>query len=357
MATTPHGNENLLRADDDLLTWEGAIELEHTPQWTRAWRIQHSRRELYASTELELRAAMPAGVRVVFGTDTTTIRGRAVVGDVEGYASAGEISPVDVVVDGGLVASSPVTSDGRFDVDLPAGEKTLELWLPQFGDFRLASLELDTDARVWRAERAARPRLITYGSSITQCRTAASPTRTWPALVARELGLDLTCLGYGGQCHLDPMVARMIRDRPADVIITCLGINVYGSGTFNRRSFLPAVIGLLSTIRDGHPNVPILVITPIISPAREHTVSATGMTLAQIREEVARAAQVLREHGDDDVHLLNGLDVVGAEQAHVLDDGLHPNAEGYAGMAAAIAPVVRKLLGEDGRFGTDRLLG
>src|SRR5690606_5273945 len=190
-----------------------------------------------------------------------------------------------------------------------------------------------------------------------QCRAAASPTRTWPALVARELGLDLTCLGYGGQCHLDPMVARMIRDRPADVIITCLGINVYGSGTFNRRSFLPAVIGLLSTIRDGHSNAPVLVITAIISPGREHSVSATGMTLAQIRGEVARAAQVLREHGDDDVHLLSGLDVVGAEQAHVLDDGLHPNAEGYAGMAAAIAPVVHKLLGEDGRFGTDRLLG
>ena len=33
---------------------------------------------------------------------------------------------------------------------------------------------------------------------------------------ARTHNLDLTCLGYGGQCHLDPIVASMIRDLPAD---------------------------------------------------------------------------------------------------------------------------------------------
>ena len=93
----------------------------------------------------------------------------------------------------------------------------IELWLPQFGSFQLRNLEID-DGATLQPFADARPQWVTYGSSITQCRTAASPTQTWPAIVARQHGLNLTCLGYGGQCHLDAMVARMIRDLPADYI-------------------------------------------------------------------------------------------------------------------------------------------
>ncbi|NEE02225.1 SGNH/GDSL hydrolase family protein [Phytoactinopolyspora halotolerans] len=344
MPITPTGTTRQLRADDETLTWEGAVEVEHTPDWSRGWRLQHSRRDLF-SEQLRLRALMQAGVRVVFGTDATSVRGRAVVSDLDGMAPVQDLPPVDLVVDGRDVDSSPVRPDGTFGFEVPAGEKTVELWLPQFGDFRLAALEIDDDARTWRAPRPERPKLITYGSSITQCRAAASPTRTWPALVARELGMDLTCLGYGGQCHLDPMVGRMIRDMPADVIVACLGINVHNQGTFNERSFLPAVLGMLSTIRDGHPGVPILVISPIVSPSRENEPSAAGMTLTQIRGNVEEGVRRLREHGDDNLHLMHGLDVLGPDHADLLFDGLHPDTTGYAHMAAAIAPAVRKLVG------------
>ncbi|NED96772.1 GDSL family lipase [Phytoactinopolyspora alkaliphila] len=334
----------VLRADDDVLTWEGAVDLEHTGEWSRAWRLPLSRLALFPGEGLRQRALMQAGVRIVLGTDAAALRGRAVVADL-GDATADEASPVDLVVDGRYFSSSPVTPDGDFGFDLPAGQKTVELWLPQFGDFRLSSLEIAGDARLWRVDpRPRRPKLITYGSSITQCRTAASPTRTWPALVARDLDMDLTCLGYGNQCHLDPMIARMIRDMPADVIVTCLGINVYGNGSFNERSFLPAVLGLLSTIRDGHPGVPILVISPIAAPSREDLVGKTGMTLAQVRDYVAEAARLLREHGDDDLHILDGRDVFGAEQAHLLIDHVHPGSAGYAHMAASIAPAIRTVM-------------
>ena len=60
----------------------------------------------------------------------------------------------------------------------------------------------------------ALPRWITYGSSITHCRTAASPAATWPALVARARGLKLTALGFRGQAHADPMIARRTLGEP-----------------------------------------------------------------------------------------------------------------------------------------------
>lgn len=328
-----------VRADDSALTWAGVVETEHTPAWSRGWRLPFRNLELFPGDGLRSRAAMQAGVRVVFGTDATSVSGRAVVSDLD------EGTVVDLVVDDGYLESALVEADGTFRFrPLPAGAKVVEVWLPQFGDFRLSGFELNDGAAVWAPSLGERPRLVTYGSSITQCRTAVSPTRTWPAIVARDTRLDLTCLGYGGECHLDPMVGRMIRDLPADVIVTCLGINVYGEGTFNERSFLPTVLGMLRTIRDGHHGVPILVISPIFSPDREQVVGKAGMTLRQIREHVEQATRTLAGHGDDHIHLLNGLEVLGREQQHLLVDALHPGADGYAHMAASITPAVRRLL-------------
>ncbi|WP_285106093.1 GDSL-type esterase/lipase family protein [Promicromonospora sp. MEB111] len=333
-----------IRADDDVLTWAGAVSVEHAPGWSRAWRLPHDRIGLFPGGALRSRAAMPAGVRLVLGTDARTLAGLAAVQGVE--------VPLDVVVDGAgpdgdVVASVPVGPDGGFAVELPPGDKRVEVWLPQFGTFRLLGLAVDDGARVWPAGGPARPRLVTYGSSLTQCRQAASPTRTWPARVGRGLGLDLTCLGFAGEAHLDPMVARVLRDLPADVVVACLGINVYGAGTFSARSLLPALLGFLSTVRDGHPGVPVVVVSPVASPRREDAVGRAGLTLAQVRDQVADAVGLLAAHGDPDLHLLDGRAVLGPEHAHLLDDGLHPGPEGYAHMASVIGPVVRELL--DGR--------
>ncbi|MFF4600730.1 hypothetical protein [Amycolatopsis sp. NPDC001319] len=93
----------------------------------------------------------------------------------------------------------------------------------------------------------------------------------------------MRCLGFAGQCHLDPVVARFIRDTPAELISVCLGSNVYRHCTFSARSFVPAVTGFLQTVRDGHPDTPLVVMTPIVCPTGEREPNAVGLTLADIR--------------------------------------------------------------------------
>lgn len=192
----------------------------------------------------------------------------------------------------------------------------------------MRSLELSDGAAVVPVEDR-RPRWVTYGSSITQARTAESPTQTWPAIVARERGLNLTCLGYGGQCHLEPMIARMMRDLPADFLSMCVGINVYGQGSLSPRTFRPAIIGFVQVLRERHPETPLAVMSPICSPPREATPNAVGFTLSAMREEVAAAVEALRASGDHNITYVNGLDIFGPDLAHLLPDQLHPNAEGY----------------------------
>lgn len=309
-----------LKADHPHLNWQGAISLEETADAVMPWRTPRPMHLLFPDALLE-RSAMPAGVRISFRSNTTCITGRVVPQRESGM--------LDLCCDGELVGALDLTGRADFTFEnLSAQEKLIELWLPQYGEFHLRSVEIADGATLLPfADR--RPRWVTYGSSITQCRTAASPTQTWPAIVARERGFNLTCLGYGGQCHLDVMVARMIRDLPADYLSMCVGINIQGASSLGLRAFRPAIIGSVQIIREKHPDTPLVLMSPIYSPPREEHPNAVGFHLKGMREEVRAAAEALQTHGDKNVHYVNGLDVFGPAHAHLLPDDLHPDADGY----------------------------
>ena len=314
-----------VRSDDARLTWEGSISVQHTPEWSQPWRLPHGELGLFPPDTLIERAAMPAGIRLTFRSDTALLAGE-VLPDPES-------APVDLYVDGEWVGSAPLVGSGAFRFDglnahAPKRERLIELWLPQFGRFRLRSLELSEGASLAR-HADHRKRWVTYGSSITQCRTASSPSFTWPGVVARGIDAHLTCLGYGGQCHLDPMIARVVRDLPADYLSICVGINIYGSGSLNARTFRPGVIGFVKIVREKHPQTPFVVMSPIFSPPRETVKNRVEFTLQEMREEVREGVEALRAAGDSHVHYVDGLEVFGADLGHLLPDELHPSAEGY----------------------------
>ncbi len=319
--------------DDPNLTWQGVISFRRAGDWVMPIRLPQDILGLFPSrlsdgshsNMLTERAAMPAGARLSFRSDAQSITGN--MDPVE------ESAGVDLFCDGTYQGSAELSGLQSFSFgDLPSGEKLIELWLPQFGEFRLRSLELSPSASIAPYEDR-RPKWLTYGSSITHCRTAERPSETWPAIVARKRGFNLTCLGYGGQCQMDTMVALMIRDLSFDFLSLKLGINTYEANSFNFRTFAPAIIGFVQIVREKHPDTPLAVISPIISPPRETVPNGVGFTLEEMREEVAGAVKAMQVHGDRNIHYFNGLDLFGPEHAHMLPDNLHPSAEGYKIMA------------------------
>ena len=314
-----------IAASDLRLTWPGAISTEMTDDRVMPWRIPYVERILFAK-ELVEKAAMPAGVRIRFQSNTSSIEGCC--------NSFPERSQVDLLIDGGYVASAVTQNKTTFRFeDLGSATKTVELWLPQVGEFRFKGMNIDVSAELSEASTNASPKWITYGSSITHCSGADSPTTTWPAIVARTRGYDLTCLGFGGQCHLDPLIARVIRDREADLISLCLGINIYGGESLSPRIFGPGIIGFVKIVREKHPTTPIALLSPIFSPGREDTSNAVGFTLKQMREQVVMAVEKLRASGDENTHYIDGLNILSSDSEHLLPDDLHPDNEGYGVMA------------------------
>lgn len=314
----------------------------------------------------------PAGVCIVADTSARQIE---LVTHSTWPSYAGIERPrgrIDLVIDGSLVRSDVLAGGDAVDIelttgdtqlkpgpphtslfsDLPAGHKRVELWLPH--NEALTLVELRSDAQLKPVDHH-RPRWLHHGSSISQGSNAISPADTWTAIAARLGGVDLRNLGFGGSSMVDPFMARVMRDAPADLISVKLGINVVNADAMRLRAFIPAVHGFLDTIRDGHPATPIWLISPLYCPIHEATPGpgafdpstfttgvvrfvATGqpgdtslgrLTLEVVREALATVAE---HRGDDpNLHFLDGRTLNGETDAavHPLPDNLHPDAAAH----------------------------
>lgn len=302
--------------------FQGAVSLEHREDGVKPWRIPYRDYELYPPQGIEGKAEICAGVRIRFSADASKM--------TLAFSPLREEARIDCVVDGRPFSSVRLEAGDREAAwrGLPPGGKCIELWLPQNIGMTVSALRVD-DAADCAPLPDSRPRWIAYGSSITQCVAAESPAWTWPALASRVSDFNLTCLGFSGNCHLEPMVARLIRDLPADLITLCLGINVHGADTLSGRTFQPAVIGMLQTIREKHADTPLIVISPIFAVDRETKENKLGLTVGAIRSEAAAAVEMLRRRGDRNLYCRDGRDWFGPDDAELLSDGLHPGPDGY----------------------------
>jgi hypothetical protein len=169
--------------------------------------------------------------------------------------------------------------------------------------------------------------------------------------------MELLILGLAGHCMLDPFVARTIRDLSVDRISLKVGINLVNGDTMRDRTFVPALHGFLDTIRDGHPDTPILVVSPIYCPSAEtapgptvpgpdgrfvtvgglEELRLTCLTLTKIRTAIADIVAARRSAGDAHLHHLDGLALFGPDDADDLPDDLHPNPAGYVRMGERFA--------------------
>ncbi|MFR9756722.1 GDSL-type esterase/lipase family protein [Streptomyces sp. TR06-5] len=372
----------------------GALEVEHTEHGVLPHRLPARARAQCTDGQLALAEAQPSGVRLALRTRATVVeldtlptktayrgapprpdgvydlRVDGVLTD-RGSVSGGNTLTIDMATGSAGTRPGPVGTL-RF-ADLPDREKDLEIWLPHNETTQLVALR--SDAPVEPAPQDGRRVWLHHGSSISQGSDAASPSTTWPALAACSAGVDLVNLGLGGSALLDGFTARALRDTPADLVSIKIGINLVNTDAMRLRAFTSAVHAFLDTVREGHPDTPLLVISPLLCPLHEDTpgptapdLSALGsgrlrfraagdpaerasgrLTLATVREELARIVQQ-RSADDRHLHHLDGRALYGeADFAELpLPDGLHPDAATHRRVGERFA---ERAFGTGGPFG------
>lgn len=315
---------------DEVFTFEGAFSVQLGEDWVSPWRLDYDRLEFFPSLKDGI-AHHCSGVRLCFSTDAKEV----------------ELNPwprevpyrLDVFVDGKLheEVTAAVGTDSIRLKKFAAGQKDIEIWLPNNMPFWLKGIGVPDEASIRKMEQK-RKRWIHYGSSISHSGCAERPSNTWTGLVAKKMDLHLTSFGFSGNCQCEPMVARMIRDLPADIITLKLGINSYNAHT--NRTWAACVIGLICLIREKHETTPIVVISPIYSPPREEPIGTCGYSLAGMRAELAGIVEQAEKYGDATISYVDGLDVFGPDELNFMPDELHPNSDGQFVMAEKFIKVM-----------------
>ncbi|MEU1473476.1 GDSL-type esterase/lipase family protein [Streptomyces sp. NPDC005761] len=356
--------------------FRGALDLEDRADGVMPRRLPAWTREQYQDPSVYGATLLPSGVRLVFRTDSTEIEFDVLTstGQLDTDPRPRPTGMLELLVDGApagrrqapvgnvmrmagpgapqrIVPGEPGTV--RF-AGLPAGMKHVELWLPQQTPTELVALR--ANGEVLAPDPDGRRRWVHHGSSLSHCIEADGPTGTWPVVAATIGGVEVINLSQAGNALLDPYVARTIRDMPADLISLKTGINIVSLAAFRLRTFGPAVHGFLDTIREGHPDTPLVVVSPVSCPAVEETpgptavdrdgqITALGapadvadgaLSLAVVRAELARIVKA-RQADDPRLHYLDGRELLGPGETDDLTDGLHPTAAAYRRMGERFA--------------------
>lgn len=324
---------------------QGAVSTDRIGDALYPCRLPHNRRHFFPSPgdSLWQKALCTSGVRLRFETDAESLS-LSFSPLMEAHNVIPKGHAFDAVIDNVIVQSVFCMKDATevvFD-KIGKGLRTVELWLPPSAHVGLKMI-MAGKASFLRPMPDRRPMWVTWGSSITHCVRGGSAARIWPATVARRHNLNLVCLGFGGDCLLEPMVAMLIRDLPAKYISMKLGINAVGN-SLNDRTYPPLVAAAVAIIREKHPHTPIALISPIASPPRESTLSQTGYTLERMRKDMESVHRALTAAGDMNLYYVSGMDLFGVDDIkRHSDDNLHPSAEGMDLQAERFSHLVMPL--------------
>ncbi|HET9381272.1 MAG TPA: GDSL-type esterase/lipase family protein [Streptomyces sp.] len=374
----------------------GALDLERTERGgLLPHRLPATARAQNTDPQLAMAESQPSGVRLAFRTRATAVE-LDTLPTKRVYAGAPPRAdgPYELLVDGRPAGRATASGGNTLTIDmttrsvthrpgppdtlrftgLPDRPKDVEIWLPHNETAEL--LALRTDAPVEPAPDRGRTVWLHHGSSISQGSDAHGPTSTWPAHAALLAGADLVNLGLSGSAMLDPFTARAIRDTPADLISVKIGINIVNHDLMRLRAFTPAVHGFLDTIREGHPDAPLLVVSPLYCAIHEDTpgpsapdfrglgdgrvvfraagdptgLAAGQLSLRVVREELRRIVAG-RSAADPRLHFLDGHELYGAADFAELPlpDQLHPDAASHRRIGERFA---RLAFTGDGPFAT-----
>lgn len=375
--------------DGDAVQIRGAVWIERTPDGIRPRRYRPEAALRIVDDFMRAAVTQSAGIRLAFRTAARRIELRVSATKLTDSVDAPlPAAGYELCSDGAVIqtVSSAIGSRFLFSFDrdihqiipgpadtlqfeLDGIERDYELWLPYTDDVELRSLR--ADAPVFSPTPRHALRWLHHGSSISHGYAASTTTHTWPVRVAQRTGVDLTNVAYSGNALLDQSTARTMRDTPADVISVKLGINVVNGDMMRLRIFRSAVHGFLDTLRDGHPDAPLLVISPVccppveaapgpttfepgrtppwVSTAGEAAELASGkLSLQVIRAELADIVEARRAQ-DPSLAYLDGLTLYGMQDnaKMPMPDNLHPGDDVNELIAERFTDAV---FAEDGPF-------
>lgn len=289
-------------------------------------------------------AQAPAGVRLRFRTNTVNLGIAATTGTYKLAPSPPTaLIGMDVYVEGRYLGSAlpddKAVLKKQWTLGTEAAMREVEIYLPIGAPTVVQELIIDAGAKMEPGSAYSQEKpVVYYGSSITQGAQASNPGVAFPCFLGRWLNMDFVNLGFSGNGMGEPALARAVAEISAAVYVIDYWANpppeVY------EKTF-PEFIAI---IRAKHPDAPIVVTGPYYNPS-EVFGSRMGQYQLEKRKLIPRLVAEKQKAGDQNIHYVDGFDLISPEQADALSDARHANSYGMFLYARGLEPVLRKVLG------------
>lgn len=284
-------------------------------------------------------ARVPAGVHLAFSGSAQAVELTMRLGERTSVPAPTVPEAFFARVPGQPVVTVPLPTAGQpaVTVPLPARDPhtVVRLYLPEAVEVQLTGLSA-VGGDLVPAPRG--PLWVVYGDSISQGWSVTEPGLAWPSLVAEDLGLDLVNLGFAGSARGELPAADVVGASRADAVALAWGTNSWSSLPANAATIAGTMRIFLTALRQGLPDAPVVVVSPIVRPDGEDTANRFGASLRDLRAALEDAVLgFAADTGDQRLTLVLGRDLVPAGQ---LVDGIHPGDDGQRSLADGVRPHV-----------------
>ncbi|MBR2907235.1 MAG: SGNH/GDSL hydrolase family protein [Clostridia bacterium] len=268
-----------------------------------------------------------AGIRLAMKTDTTAIRFdyKLLTMSTRGFAY------FDVYVNGALEkhfgTSGEDLREGSVCISLPAGVKTVEIYLPYLCCAVLSNIEIDDGASLEGLTR--KKTMLTFGDSITQGYDAIHPSLTYASQLARLLDAEQINKGIGGEVFFPPL----LEDRDAiepDYITVAYGTNDW-SRTPSREAFADNCRAFYTRLSELYPNARIFAVSPTWRLNGYRTTTGFGAPVTEIYPLMCEICE-----GLPNVTVIDAYNFIPHQKEFFLDRSLHPNDLGFGQYAMGL---------------------
>lgn len=202
------------------------------------------------------RGSFSAGIRLELKTNSSFISF-----DYKAYKGTAlweRSNSVDIWVNGALFSIlCPRESKGNIYVNLPQGEKTVQVYFPCDCQFSIKNFTIEGN---YKSVKDKGQKVLVIGDSITQGYGPTMSSGSYFNELQRLTGYNMLNQGIGGY-RCEPKDLMYVDGFEPDKIITFLGTNWYDAP--DRYDYEGATVGFYKRLTELYPNKQILSISPI----------------------------------------------------------------------------------------------
>ncbi|MFA6175603.1 MAG: GDSL-type esterase/lipase family protein [Phycisphaerae bacterium] len=287
------------------------------------------------------------GMRCRFRTDAAEMRVHLYYS--EKHCSTSGRNPVGIyLIDGRHEAAWQFTSICQKAVRPPEsvivpisapspGMHDYEIVLPYGDSVDVLGLSVNEKAHFETPAPRPKQRLVTIGDSITHGFNATVVSRSYAYLLAEKQKWQLVNMGIAGS-SVSAKEGKLIASLEGDVVCVLSGVNAWQGGA-PVEAYEENVQGFIRNLRAVQSSVPLVIITPLWVPPSWKPVKAT-IDLEKYRQTLR---EVVRTMNDENIHLVEGPDLIDHDEKYFDKVAVHPNDDGFAMMAERLANSLKDL--------------